>query len=228
VRRGGYETNEVDTFLRQAGNALEAGDGQMQPEDARDARFTLVKRGGYNTEEVDAFLDELMEELERRLSADPLGINPGLLAAAAAAPLEAPPLADPALPVPPKDPARAASVAATETDVADGAGISAYQLRRLIPPRVDSGGYDVTEVDGFMDAVADTLVIFEGLHGEALDRVRGNQYLQGADGGPLLLSADQIRWSMFKVRVDGGYEQRGVDAAIRRLGKALDYHWLRD
>lgn len=224
MRRGGYETNEVDTFLSQAVDALETGDGQMQPEDVRDARFTLVKRGGYDTQEVDAFLDELMEELERQLSADPLGVDPGLLVAAAA-PLEAPPQADPALPPPPADPA---PVAATETAIPDGAGISADQLRRLTPPRVDAGGYDVTEVDGFMDAVADTLEIFEGLQGEVLDRVRGNQYLQGADGGPLLLSADQIRWSMFKVRVDGGYEQRGVDAAIRRLGKALDYHWLRD
>jgi DivIVA domain-containing protein len=236
VRRGGYEIREVDGFLAEAVEALEAGDGRMSPEHVRDARFTLVKRGGYDTQEVDAFLDELMEELERRVASgaptpQPVPAEPrAAAAAAAAAPGDRAPEPDaspaPAAPVaapPAPRPAPAAPMAAPSDP-----GITSGQLRGLTPPRSDGPGYDVAQVDGFLEAVAETLEVFEGLSGPELRRVRGSQYLQGADGGPLLLAGDQVRAALFGLRPEGGYDVRGIDAAVRRLGMALDHHWHRD
>ncbi len=228
VRRGGYEIREVDGFLAEAVEALEAGDGRMSPEQVRDARFTLVKRGGYDTQEVDAFLDELMEELEHRQASGSATSQPVAVAPPAAAPadrapeLEAPPAPAPAPPEPPR-PAPAAPTAASSDP-----GITSGQLRGLTPPRSDGPGYDVAQVDGFLEAVAETLEVFEGLSGPELRRVRGSQYLQGADGGPLLLAGDQVRAALFGLRPEGGYDVRGIDAAVRRLGMALDHHWHRD
>jgi DivIVA domain-containing protein len=219
VRRGGYETREVDVFLAEAIEALDADDGRMRPEDVRDARFTLVKRGGYDTQDVDVFLDDLMAEFQTR--AEATQHEPSASAdVAPAAPAVA---SETAAPNPGPDPADAPA-----NGTRSSPGITSTQLRGLKPPMVEADGYDITEVDGLLDAVADSLEVFEGVSGEDLLKLKGAQYLQGADGGPLLLSSDQILAARFSVEPEGGYDTRGVDAAIRRLGRALDYHWQRE
>jgi DivIVA domain-containing protein len=238
VRRGGYETQEVDAFLAESVEALEAGDGRMTPEDVRDARFTLVKRGGYDTQEVDAFLDELMEEFDRRgaeahrdSDATPAGERERPAFQPAPEP-KRPPMAVPGPAVaaepgaaPEREPAPAREPSSAQA--APPKVIAAAQLRRLTPPSVDADGYDTTAVDAMLEAVADTLDVLEGLEGDALDEERGRQYLLAVDGRAMLLTGDHVRAARFPVRAGGGYDQRGIDAAMKRLGVALDHHWRR-
>ena len=47
-----------------------------------------------------------------------------------------------------------------------------------------------------------------------------------SDEGPLL-AGDQVRYALFSVSENGGYDMLGVDAAVNRLAEALDYHWSR-
>ncbi|MFL2992792.1 MAG: hypothetical protein ACJZ2H_04835 [Acidimicrobiales bacterium] len=41
------------------------------------------------------------------------------------------------------------------------------------------------------------------------------------------MTSDQIRWALFTVSEEGGYDMLGVDAAVNRLADALDHHWQR-
>lgn len=215
VRKGGYEVREVDQFLADAMQALESGDGTMTAADVHNARFTLVKRGGYDTQQVDAFLDDLMEALERNpapmatTGVEPTGVEP-----TGDVRVLTPPGAQPAPQPPP-------------TVEASGPAISAAQLKNLTPPMIDGLAYDIREVDALLAKVAETLDLFEKVEGEDLQRLRATQYLQGSDGAPLLLVGDQVRAALFTVHDVGGYEPRGVDAAVRRLATVLDYHWNR-
>ncbi len=65
IKRGGYDTQEVDTLLDRIAATLDRDqvampEGSMTAEDVRTAQFTQVKRGGYDTKEVDAFLDRVV------------------------------------------------------------------------------------------------------------------------------------------------------------------------
>ena len=102
-----------------------------------------------------------------------------------------------------------------------------YARGPLTPPMVEGIGYDIREVDAFLSRVADTLELFEKVDGADLQRLRATQYLQGTDGSPQLLVGDQVRAALFTVHDVGGYDTRGVDAAVRRLAETLDYHWSR-
>ena len=104
--------------------------------------------------------------------------------------------------------------------------ITGDRLRDLTPPVVEGIGYLKSEVDYFLQLVADTLQIFEEKSGNELENLKADQYLP-QNQSLRLLTSDQIRWALFTVSEEGGYDIRGVDAAVNRLADALDHHWLR-
>ena len=108
----------------------------------------------------------------------------------------------------------------------EGPAITSDRLRELTPPVVDGIGYQTEEVDTFLQLVADTLQIFEEKSIVELNNIRADQYLNSAEIKKLLTS-DQIRWALFTVSEEGGYDMLGVDAAVNRLADALDQHWQR-
>jgi len=66
IKRGGYDTQEVDAFLDRIAVTLDAEGDQgmargMRADDVRTAQFGHAKRGGYDTGEVDNFLDRIVE-----------------------------------------------------------------------------------------------------------------------------------------------------------------------
>lgn len=76
--RGGYDTGEIDAFLRRVEEDLRRRDRRHPPqvtaEEVRTIRFTPVRfREGYDMREVDAFLDDVEGELTRRDGDDPGG-----------------------------------------------------------------------------------------------------------------------------------------------------------
>ena len=64
------------------------------------------------------------------------------------------------------------------------------------------------------------------MSGENLDELRADQY-KAKSGEKPLLAGDQVRYALFAVSENGGYDMLGVDAAVNRLAEALDYHWSR-
>jgi DivIVA domain-containing protein len=61
---GGYNEQEVDTFLEQVAQTL-AGRGQLTADDVRDVVFTKARAGrhGYDAHRVDEFLDQVERQL---------------------------------------------------------------------------------------------------------------------------------------------------------------------
>lgn len=68
IKKGGYDSQEVDAFLDRVAATLDQHRGRlpesaMSADDVRTAEFSLVKRGGYDTREVDDFLDRVVAVL---------------------------------------------------------------------------------------------------------------------------------------------------------------------
>lgn len=125
VRRGGYESQEVDAFLDEAMVSLHNGDGRIGPAAVRDVQFTLVKRGGYDTAQVDAFLDRLMVALDPgdSFSASAPAAVPGPSGGAplAGEPADAPAVGDAAAVVPDHDDAAPSDAGPPDTVSSDPA-----------------------------------------------------------------------------------------------------------
>lgn len=68
IKKGGYDSQEVDAFLDRVAATMDRHQAQlpesaMTADDVRSVEFTLVKRGGYATREVDDFLDRVVAVL---------------------------------------------------------------------------------------------------------------------------------------------------------------------
>lgn len=102
--------------------------------------------------------------------------------------------------------------------------ITSKRLRELSPPLVEEIGYEKAEVDKFLNLIADTLQLFEESTHEEIQKIKADQYDPNSET-PKLLSADQIRWVLFTVNDEHGYDILAIDAAVNRLSDALEYHW---
>ena len=102
--------------------------------------------------------------------------------------------------------------------------ITSKRLRELSPPLVEEIGYEKAEVDKFLNLIADTLQLFEESTHEEIEKIKADQYDPDSET-PKLLSADQIRWVLFTVNDEHGYDILAIDAAVNRLSDALEYHW---
>ena len=102
--------------------------------------------------------------------------------------------------------------------------ITSKRLRELSPPLVEEIGYEKAEVDKFLNLIADTLQLFEESTHEEIQKIKADQYDPDSKT-PKLLSADQIRWVLFTVNDEHGYDILAIDAAVNRLSDALEYHW---
>lgn len=102
--------------------------------------------------------------------------------------------------------------------------ITSKRLRELSPPLVEEIGYEKAEVDKFLNLIADTLQLFEESTHEEIQKIKADQY-DPDSVTPKLLSADQIRWVLFTVNDEHGYDILAIDAAVNRLSDALEYHW---
>ena len=102
--------------------------------------------------------------------------------------------------------------------------ITSKRLRELSPPLVEEIGYEKEEVDKFLNLIADTLQLFEESTHEEIQKIKADQYDPDSET-PKLLSADQIRWVLFTVNDEHGYDILAIDAAVNRLSDALEYHW---
>ena len=102
--------------------------------------------------------------------------------------------------------------------------ITSKRLRELSPPLVEEIGYEKAEVDKFLNLIANTLQLFEESTHEEIQKIKADQYDPDSET-PKLLSADQIRWVLFTVNDEHGYDILAIDAAVNRLSDALEYHW---
>ena len=198
VENKGYKISEVDRFLNEKNKPDSA---KKTVEEIENIRFSLTRRKGYDPKEVDIYLDGLIETKKNpspRIDTAPISKLP-----------------------------EKNSLQAMADEVKDDAPpISSERLRELTPPIVEGIGYLKSEVDYFLQLVADTLQTFEEKSGNELENLKADQYLP-QNQSLRLLTSDQIRWALFTVSEEGGYDMRGVDAAVNRLADALDHHWLR-
>ena len=202
IHKGGYRISEVDKFLKKAALHLHKGDEDKLSNELAIVRFALTKRTGYDPKEVDEYLDSLLQSY-------------GSLENSAKRPFES------------TD--RSSFVRQKTIDESGQKPTSVIQsskLRTLTPPIVSGVGYDREEVDHFLDVVADSLERFENVEGKDLDELRAEQYILTSEQKPLL-AGDQVRYALFSVSDNGGYDTLGVDAAVNRLAEALDFHWSR-
>ena len=198
VEKKGYKISEVDRFLKERNNPDSV---KKTVEEIENIRFSLTRRKGYDPKEVDIYLDDLIEA-KRSLSpkTDTVPIS--------------------------KLPGKNSLHGMADEAKYKGPPITSERLRELTPPIVEGIGYLTSEVDYFLQLVAETLQAFEEKSGNELENLRADQYLP-QNQSLRLLTSDQIRWALFTVNEEGGYDIRGVDAAVNRLADALDYHWLR-
>ena len=200
--KGGYRISEVDKFLKKAALHVHKGDEDTLSNELAIVRFALTKRTGYDPKEVDEYLDSLLQSY-------------GSLENSAKRPFEST--------------ERSSFVRQKTIDESGQKPTSVIQsskLRTLTPPIVSGVGYDREEVDHFLHVVADSLERFENVEGKDLDELRAEQYILTSEQKPLL-AGDQVRYALFSVSDNGGYDTLGVDAAVNRLAEALDFHWSR-
>ena len=198
IENKGYKISEVDRFLNEKNNP---GSQKKTVEEIENVRFSLTRKKGYDPKEVDTYLDGLIEAkkgFSPETSTDPTS----------------------------KTPKENSSLGVTNEVKHKAPPITSERLRDLTPPVVEGIGYLKSEVDYFLQLVADTLQIFEEKSGNELENLKADQYLP-QNQSLRLLTSDQIRWALFTVSEEGGYDIRGVDAAVNRLADALDHHWLR-
>jgi len=198
VENKGYRISEVDRFLNEKNNPDSV---KKTVEEIENIRFSLTRRKGYDPKEVDIYLDDLIEA-KRSLSpkTDTVPIS--------------------------KLPEKNSLQGMVDEAKHKSPPMTSERLRELTPPIVEGIGYLASEVDYFLQLVADTLQAFEEKSGNELENLRADQYLP-QNQSLRLLTSDQIRWALFTVSEEGGYDMRGVDAAVNRLADALDHHWLR-
>ena len=203
VRQRGYRISEVDRLLKKVALHVQKGDTSSLTNELSSAQFTITKRSGYSPKEVDDHLDSLLENhdsfTERTKS------HQEQLSKRSTFNRSKPKNV-------PKQDHRPI--------------VESHKLRNLAPPVVSGVGYDSDEVDYFLSIVADSLERFENAQGKDLDELRADQYLHRAEQKPLL-AGDQVRYALFSVSDNGGYDMLGVDAAVNRLAEALDFHWSR-
>ncbi len=198
VSRNGYRISEVDSFLAKV-NSLKGKSVTEATSKITNAQFTLTKWKGYDPKEVDTYLDEMIVSTE--ISRVEVKIKNPLL----------------------KEKQSTENTADRDSRKPI---ITSRRLRELTPPIVEGIGYEKSEVDEFLTIVADTIQAFEEATGNDLDQLKADQYMRETNK-PKLLAGDQVRWALFTVNEGGGYDMRGVDAAVNRLADALDFHWRR-
>lgn len=198
IENQGYKISEVDRFLNKKNNA---DSPKKTVEEIENIRFSLTRKKGYDPKEVDNYLDDLIEA-KKSLSPE---TNTGPVT---------------------KLPGENSLLGMTNEAKLKGPPITSERLRALTPPIVEGIAYLKSEVDHFLQLVADTLQTFEEKSGNELENLKADQYLP-QNQSIRLLTSDQIRWALFTVNEDGGYDMRGVDAAVNRLADALDHHWRR-
>ena len=202
VTSGGYRIAEVDRFLKTAAARIDKGEKDRLSNELDSAQFTITKRAGYDPKEVDDHLDSLVQ---RYGLASPISQTSGQSSQRSSF-------------------SRRDNEPQKEQQT--GLVIDSKKLRTLTPPIADGVGYAQDEVDHFLATVADSLERFENVQGKELDALRSDQYIVHPGQKPLL-AGDQVRYALFSVSENGGYDMLGVDAAVNRLAEALDYHWSR-
>ena len=200
IESRGYRISEVNRFLDETNKD---NSSKRTVEEIESIRFSLTRRKGYDPKEVDSYLDDLIAA-QKSLSAE---TNEN----------EKPEF-------PKTNPSQGLTNEVGEKEVSL---ITSERLRELTPPVVEGIGYEISEVDHFLQLVADTLQTFEAKSGTEIENLKADQYLPRSESLRLLTS-DQIRWALFTVNEAGGYDMRGVDAAVNRLADALDHHWQRN
>tara|TARA_Y100001970_G_scaffold222911_1_gene274332 strand:+ start:1471 stop:2172 length:702 start_codon:yes stop_codon:yes gene_type:complete len=201
VASGGYRISEVGRFLKKVDLLIDKEERDSLSSELEAVRFSITKRTGYSPKEVDDHLDSLARTYGK------VGVSK----------------------VGTKYSERSSFSREGSGDENSQKSISVIEskkLRTLTPPIVDGVGYVRDEVDEFLSTVADSLERFESVQGKNLDELRADQYIAKSDEKPLL-AGDQVRYALFAVSENGGYEMLGVDAAVNRLAEALDYHWSR-
>ena len=202
IASGGYRISEVDRFFKKVVLRIDKGESDLLSSDLEAVRFTVTKRTGYTPKEVDDRLDSLARTYIGKVGSSKLGTKSSERSSFSREGSES------------ESSQEAISV------------IESKKLRTLTPPIVDGVGYVRDEVDQFLSTVADSLERFESVQGKNLDELKADQYMAKSDEGPLL-AGDQVRYALFSVSENGGYDMLGVDAAVNRLAEALDYHWSR-
>ena len=201
VASGGYRISEVDRFLKKVALRIDKGEKDLLSTELEGVRFTLTKRTGYSPKEIDERLDYLAET------------HIGTVGTSKDA-----------------ESFERSSFSREQSRIEEKqkatSVIESKKLRTLAPPLVDGIGYVRDEVDHFLSTVADSLERFESVHGKNLDQLRSDQYMSKLGEEPLL-AGDQVRYALFSVCENGGYDMIGVDSAVNRLAEALDYHWSR-
>ena len=203
VEAGGYRISEVDRFMKKIAMHLQKNDKVSLAKELESIQFTLMKRSGYDPKEVDDHLDSLLDNPQSNYEN---------------------------LQSPKEQSTKRSSFTQLESKDIIKPGqrsiIESQKLRELTPPVVSGVGYAKDEVDIFLSTVADSLEKFEKAQGKDLDELRADQFIHRPEQKPLL-AGDQIRYALFSVSDNGGYDMLGVDAAVNRLAEALDFHWNR-
>ena len=202
ITSGGYRISEVDRFFRKVALRIDKGESNLLSSELEAVRFTITKRTGYTPKEVDDRLDSLARTYIGKVGSSKLGTKSSERSSFS----------------------REGSESGGSKEAVSV--IESKKLRTLTPPIVDGVGYVREEVDQFLSTVADSLERFESVQGKSLDELKADQYMAKSDEGPLL-AGDQVRYALFSVSENGGYDMLGVDAAVNRLAEALDYHWSR-
>ena len=201
IDSGGYRISEVDRFLKKVAVNIDKGARDLVSDELEAVRFAITKRTGYSPKEVDEHLDFLERAYGKVGISKPDTKSSGRSSFS-----------------------REGSEAKKSQSTISV--IESKKLRTLTPPIVDGVGYVRDEVDQFLSTVADSLERFESVQGKNLDELRADQY-KAKSGEKPLLAGDQVRYALFAVSENGGYDMIGVDAAVNRLAEALDYHWSR-
>lgn len=196
----GYHQGQVDDFLDEIVETLEnPGEPGLRPQDVVDKRFSATKfRSGYSQDEVDAFLDRVVGTLKNRAPeprSEPSGDE-----RSGTGPPPAWGSPDGAIPAwgsrPDATPAWGTPDSAAER-LADQ--VEAACFRTTTGLRT---GYDVAEVDGFLDQVVAAL------------RHRG-------EDAPHLTWREVADRTFFPTRLTAGYEPADVDALLERAAREL-------
>lgn len=203
VESGGYRISEVDRFMGKVAAHLRKDDKVSLSKELESIRFTLMKRSGYDPKEVDDHLDSVLENSQSDYGD---------------------------IQTPKEQSTKRSTFKRPESkDIVNPSQrsiIESQKLRELTPPVVTGLGYAKDEVDRFLSIVADSLEKFEKSQGKDLDELRADQFIHRPEQKPLL-AGDQVRYALFSVSDNGGYDMLGVDAAVNRLAEALDFHWNR-
>ena len=198
----GYDPEEVDALLDEVVETLESRDEpRLTADDVVNRRFRATKfRAGYHQDEVDVFLDRVVETLRRRTGEagrEPLRDDGSAPQAAQVPAWGTDPTAPPAW-----GPRHLETPAWGTPDSAAELVARAVEAARFRMTTRLRQGYDVTEVDGFLDQVVASL------------RHRG-------EDAPPLTWREVADRTFFPTRLTAGYEPADVDALLERAAREL-------